>query len=175
MNTNMIAKWFYDNNMFVKEQRDDRIKYLTFTASCCIGIDEEIQINDRSILLNPSLEEYKFGTEVENLLNCINRDLGYVDNYKDSYMFDRILINEGDSLKKKYYELEKYYREYKKDILREYEDYNFNKKVVEVGANIYFINFDEELTKDELKQLKIDDQKQKIYEVYKSNGELMIL
>lgn len=175
MNTNMIAKWFFDNNFKVREQKDDRIKYLTFTAAASLGIDEKIIIDDRNIKLNPSLEDYKFGSEVENLLNCINRDMGYIDNYKDSYMFDRILIEEGDSLEKNYKELEKYYASYRLDILKSYEDYNFSKRILEVGNNIYFLNFNEDLTEDELKELKIDDNSQKIYEVYKSNGELMII
>lgn len=176
MRIGMIAKWFYDNNFLVREDSlQDRLKYLVFTSACCLGIDEKVNIDNRKIIMDINYEDYEFKDETTYLLNCINRAIGYIDNYKDSYMFDSILIELGDYIETTYSDLNRFYISFRNSILEDFDGYNFNKKVLRVGYNIYFINFDRELTSDEMSLLEKEDKSQKIYEVYLQDGELIFI
>ena len=175
MTVGMIAKWFYDNNILVREDTlQDRLKQLVFTAACCLGLEEDFKIDNRKIIMDIKYEDYDLKEEVIYLLNCINRSVGYLDNYKDSFMFDSILIELGDNIECKYSDLNKYYLNFRNNILEEYDGYNFNKQLIRVGNNIYFINLDRELTNEEMHLLN-EDQNQKILEVYIQDSELIFI
>lgn len=176
MNIGMIAKWFYDNNFLVREDMNqDRIKSLVFTAACSLGIDSEVTIEDRSVKIDINYEDYDFKEATINLLNCINRAIGYNERYKDSYMFDSILIELGDNIKTTYNELSKYYERFKNSVLEEFDGYNFNKKNIRIGKNIYFLNIDRDLTTTEIELLESIDSNQRIYEVYLQDGEVILV
>lgn len=176
MNVGMLAKWFYDNNFLVREDvNQDRLKSLVFCAACSLGLDEEVIIEDRAIILDIDFMDYNFKEATINLLNCINRAIGFNEKFKNSYMFDSILIELGDNIKTTYSKLNKYYNRFKNNVLQEYDGYDFNKKYLRINNNIYFINFDRELTNDEKKLLELNKNEQRIYEVYLQDGELIIL
>lgn len=176
MNIGMIAKWFYDNNFLIREDvNQDRLKHLVFTAAASLGIDEEVNIEDRVVNIDINYEDYDFKEETINLLNCINRAIGYNEKLKDSYMFDSILIELGDTIKTTYSDLNKYYNNFKNSVLEEFDGYNFNKKNIRLGNNIYFINFDRDLTTEEVALLESMDSDQKIFEVYQQDSELVLI
>lgn len=176
MNIGMIAKWFYDNNFLVREDvNQDRLKSLVFTSACSLGLDDEVIIEDRVVKIDINYEDYDFKEETINLLNCINRAIGYNDRYKDSYMYDSILIELGDNIKTTYSDLSTYYSRFRNSVLEEFDGYNFNKNVIRLGKNIYFINFDRELTTEEVELLESLDSDQKIYEVYLQDGEVVLV
>lgn len=176
MNIGMIAKWFYDNNFLVREDlQQDRLKTLVFTAACSLGLEDEVVIEDRIVKIDINYEDYDFKDATINLLNCINRAIGYNEKYRDSYMFDSILIELGDTIKTTYSDLSKYYNNFKNSVLEEFDGYNFSKKNIRLGKNIYFLNIDRELTTDEVALLESMDSDQKIFEVYLHDGEVILV
>ena len=175
MNTKRLRKWFYDHNIIVREEKDyDRLYHLTYLAAVLFSLDEEFNYNNE-IIMDNTYEDYDFNKEEVFLLNSINREFGFELVGNRDIGLTKIIREHGKNITCKYSDLTKYYiPDIKDKIISRNKNYYFDKPIYYNGFNVFFINFTDKLTDEEIASLNIVRREQKSFEVDKYEDKLII-